>query len=561
MTGPTTMAEDISVPGLPNAYKIDDGLYRGAQPTAEGFEVLRALGVKTIVNLRAYHCDSQYEVREKGFEYVHIRFKTWRPEPEHVERFLEVVADPARQPVFVHCQHGADRTGMLVALYRMVAQEWSRDDAVAEMVDGPFGYHKRLWRRLTKAVQSYDIAPLQARFAETGTRAMARWGSDVPRILVLSAAVGAGHLRAAEAVEGALRKLAPEAEIRNVDILQLTNKGFKKLIGDMYLELVNRAPHVLGYLYDAFDRIPDHENPWRDKLRQAMDRVNLRALTHLLVDEPWDCFVSTHFLPAEIIAGLKTQGILKVPQITVPTDFDTHRLWVNQPCERYFTATVEGAEYLAGFGVPRDTITPSGIPIQPVFADLPERDWCLQEHGLQGENPVVLQMSGGFGVGPVEQIMRSILEVERPLELVVVTGRNAELAAELGRVEVPKRHRVKIQGFTKRIHELMRVADVIVSKPGGLTTSETLACGAAMVVVNPIPGQESRNSDFLLEEGAAVKANNLSTLSWKLRRLFADEERLAGLKARARELGRPRAAFDVAEAALEMAGAGAAARR
>ena len=119
-------------------------------------------------------------------------------------------------------------------------------------------------------------------------------------------------------------------------------------------------------------------------------------------------------------------------------------------------------------------------------------------------------------------------------------------------MEVPTRHQVKLFGFTNQIDELMSVADLVVSKPGGLTTSETLACGAAMVIVNPIPGQESRNSDYLLENGAAIKANNLATLSHKITALVRNPERLAQLKANARRLGRPRAAFDVVERSLEL---------
>ena len=133
-----------------------------------------------------------------------------------------------------------------------------------------------------------------------------------------------------------------------------------------------------------------------------------------------------------------------------------------------------------------------------------------------GDRPVVLQLSGGFGVGPIEKIYRAILDVEIPLEIVVVTGRNAALKKKLERIDPAERHLTHVVGFTTEMDEFMTMADVVVSKPGGLTTSEVLACGAAMAIVNPIPGQESRNSDFLLENGAGIKINNLSTLAFKL---------------------------------------------
>ena len=145
-----------------------------------------------------------------------------------------------------------------------------------------------------------------------------------------------------------------------------------------------------------------------------------------------------------------------------------------------------------------------------------------------------------------------MLSVEVPLEVVVVAGKNEKVKAQLEGAEIPKRHRAKVIGFTTEIDELMNVADVVLSKPGGLTTSEVLARGAAMAIVNPIPGQESRNSDFLLENGAAVKINNVATMAHKLGALLADDAALGRLKANAKRLGRPTSAFDVATIALAM---------
>jgi processive 1,2-diacylglycerol beta-glucosyltransferase len=262
--------------------------------------------------------------------------------------------------------------------------------------------------------------------------------------------------------------------------------------------------------------------------------------------------INTHFLPAEIIAHLRKEERLSVPQVTATTDFETHRLWVNQPCDRYFTATEEGALYLNSWGVPASDIFPTGIPIHPVFSQPKDRAECLARHGLKGDRPIILQLAGGFGVGPIEKLFHAILEVELPLEIVVVAGRNEKLKTQLQKIKAHSKHHVKVLGFTDQIDELMAVADLVVSKPGGLTTSETLARGAAMVIVNPIPGQESRNSDFLLENGAAIKVNNIATLAYKLTTLLRDPERLKQLKANARHLGRPRAAFDVVNGALEL---------
>jgi processive 1,2-diacylglycerol beta-glucosyltransferase len=372
-----------------------------------------------------------------------------------------------------------------------------------------------------------------------------------PRILVLSASVGAGHLRAAQAVELALREVVPQATVRNLDVLELTNTAFRRLYGQAYLDLVNKAPHVLGYFYDLLDR-PRRKNSTRDRLRLAVEKLNLRRFIRFLKDEPWDLVINTHFLPAEIIAALRRKKELTLPQVTATTDFETHRLWVNQPCDHYFTATDEGARYLQSWGVPATDVTVTGIPIHPVFSKPRDRSEARARLGLAGDRPVVLQLAGGFGVGPIAKLYQALLTVERPLDVVVVAGRNEKVKAQLEAVAVEPRHRARVLGFTDKIDEWMAAADLVVSKPGGLTTSETLARGAVMVIVNPIPGQESRNSDYLLEQGAAVKVNNVATLAYKVGALLADGKRLGQLKANVARIARPRAAYDVVARALQL---------
>ena len=373
-----------------------------------------------------------------------------------------------------------------------------------------------------------------------------------PRILIMSASVGAGHLRAAEAVEAALRQTVPDAVVKNIDILEMTNRLFRRLYGRFYLDLVNRAPHVLGYFYDMLDQPSRSGRNRGDRLRLAVEKLNLSKFIRFVQAERWDLVINTHFLPAEIIAALRKQKKLKLPQVTVTTDFETHRLWVNQPCERYFTATQEGALYLHSWGVPAKDTLATGIPVHPVFSEAKDRSTLVAKHGLAADRPIVLQLSGGFGVGPIAKLYHALLEVTEPIQVVVVTGRNEQLKAQLHKMPCPPRHKSKVLGFTKEIDELMAVADLVVSKPGGLTTSETLARGAVMVIVNPIPGQESRNSDFLLESGAAIKVNNAATLCHKVTALLADPKRLAMIRENVKRVARPRAAFDVVNKSLEL---------
>jgi processive 1,2-diacylglycerol beta-glucosyltransferase len=371
------------------------------------------------------------------------------------------------------------------------------------------------------------------------------------RVLILSASVGAGHLRAAQAVELAAKELDPTAEVVSHDVLVFTSPAFRQVYGKAYLDLVNRAPYMLGIFYDMLDRPPSPQQK-SDKLRRLVERLNLQKLLKLLTSERWDIVVSTHFLPAEMIALLKRKEKFFTPQFTVTTDFETHRLWVNQPCEHYFTATEEGAEYLKHWGVPSGDVSVSGIPIQPEFGRPLDRPLVLKKHGLAADRPIILQLSGGFGVGPIEQLYRALLDVKVPLQVIVGAGRNHELKSHLEPI-TSIRHKTKVIGYTDVMHEIMSVADLVLSKPGGLTTSEALASGAAIAIVNPIPGQESRNSDFLLENQAAIKINNVATLAFKITRLIENRDLLRTYQSNARRLGRPEAAFTIARRALDAA--------
>lgn len=153
---PSTWAVPLTESGLPNLHRVDDGLFRGAQPSAEGMRSLERMGVRTVVNLRVTGSDRE-ELLGTQLAYEHISFKPWHPEDEDVGAFLRIVTDPTRRPVFVHCRHGADRTGMMVAIYRRVVQGWSADDALAEMTEGGFDFHP-VWQNLLDYVREFDPA-------------------------------------------------------------------------------------------------------------------------------------------------------------------------------------------------------------------------------------------------------------------------------------------------------------------------------------------------------------------------------------------------------------------
>lgn len=364
------------------------------------------------------------------------------------------------------------------------------------------------------------------------------------RVLLLSVSAGAGHMRAAEAVEIAARELDPAAEVRHLDVLSVADPAFREAYSKWYLTLVSRAPALWGYFYEYMDR-PPKQRPV--PLKRALEHWNTRRLRENVRSFAPDAVVCTHFLPAEVLALERARGRLRGRLGVVVTDADVHRVWVHKGVDRYFVARDEGAVYLRALDGASPEVEVTGIPIDPRFARSADRAALRKKHGLPAEGPVVLLLGGGFGVGPVEDLFARLQSAERPVRFVVVAARNEKLRRALEAASGP---RAVVLGFTREIDEWMAVADLLVTKPGGLTTSEALARGLPMVLVHPIPGQEQRNADALLEAGAAVRANNVEALAWKVDKLLGEPGRLDAMRAAARKAARPDAARRIARWAL-----------
>ncbi len=370
------------------------------------------------------------------------------------------------------------------------------------------------------------------------------------RVLILSASAGAGHMTAAEAVRAALRAATPTARVEVVDVLGLANPFFRRLYAEGYLALVNHAPSAMGWLYEVTDR-PNQKR--RDRLRAAFQNMNLKRVAERLVREQPHLIINTHFLPAELVAGLRRQGRINCRQVTVTTDFETHRMWVQEPTERYYTATTEGRACLGTWGVAPERVLVSGIPVRDGFGRAPDRLAARALLNCASDRPLVLLLCGGFGVGPTETLLLELLRTPPDTQVIAITGRNEKLRARLTAIVQRRRRDVRITGFVDAMEVYMAAADLVVSKPGGLTASETLAVGRPSVIVNPIPGQETRNSDFLLERGAGVKVNNLRMLGYRVAQLLRDASELRRLGKAAASLGRPMAAENIAQDALSLA--------
>lgn len=366
------------------------------------------------------------------------------------------------------------------------------------------------------------------------------------RVLILSVSAGTGHVRAAQALEKSFTGDPSVEAVEHLDVLNFTNKLFHDFYSKLYIQLVKTAPQVLGWVYKASDE------PWKtDAVRLRLDRLQAQRLVRFIHDFRPDITICTHFMPVGVIAHLIEKGLIQTHLSIVVTDLDMHAMWLSRTFHRYFVAIDETKAHLEALGLPGERVTVSGIPIDPVFAEKRERGALRRSFGLAPDRTTILFSAGAFGLSPAEFVVDKLMQLRNPVQTVVICGRNEELQERVRTLVGANNPDFKILGYTNQMHDLMKLADLFVGKPGGLTTAEALACGLPMVIITPIPGQEERNSDHLLEDGVALKCNEFTTIAYKIDALLDEPWRLEGMRQRAFVLGRPHAARTVVETLLQ----------
>ncbi len=356
------------------------------------------------------------------------------------------------------------------------------------------------------------------------------------RVLILSAGVGSGHNSAAEALRLACAERPDVDEVRVLDVLQVSSLLYRDLLSKGYFRLAEGVPWLVEWGYDVSDqpfRRRGPIDPWtRANALPAVREIRRFAPTAV---------ICTHFLPAQLVAGLLLRGALSARTAVVTTDYDYQGLWLVSAFHRFFVAREEGRVQLTTLGLPPDRVTAAGIPVRPVADASPE----------PGARPMLLVSAGASGGEYAVAVVRQAMRLRADCDVTVVCGRNDELRRDVERLTASRRDRFRVLGYTDAMPRLLREAALFVGKPGGLSASECMAAGLPMVLVNPIPGQEVRNGDYLLEQGAAVRCNTAATIGWKIDRLLAEPGRLQRMRAAASATGRPRAAQQVLSGLLE----------
>ena len=369
------------------------------------------------------------------------------------------------------------------------------------------------------------------------------------RVLVLSASIGGGHVAAAKAVVAAFGELGVETS--HVDLLEHTAAPFRRLYRQAYFDLVRSVPDLVEWLGRRLDRRPTETLSVQRRLRARVVRMLSYELPRIIERFAPAALLHTHFLGPEVMAG-RMRRRQPLPQGEVITDFFAHSLWLQPGISRYYVAAPEVRAHLVSSGVDASRVSVTGIPIDPGFARLPSKAAARRRLDLEPDRDVLLVMAGGLPEADLEAVLRQLASLRWPLDVEVVTGRSERLAGSARRAvgEHSGPVRFRVHGVVADVPVRMAAADLVLTKPGGLTTSEALAAHLPLLLVSPYPLQEEANADFLLENGAAARVEPLTTFTFKLRRLLEEPGRMAAMRSSAARLARPDAATSVARSVI-----------
>lgn len=368
------------------------------------------------------------------------------------------------------------------------------------------------------------------------------------RVLIISASVGGGHVSAGRALETACQTQG--LEYKHIDLLSYTNTAVRRLYRDSYFEMVELAPDLVNWVGKRLDVAQERKG----RLARSLDRFGRLLVRRLPRDirhyQP-DVILHTHFWSPAVLA---TMGKNSIPEGVIITDFGAHGLWLKQQIGRYFVASEDIAAHMQASGISKQRLAITGIPIDPRFAALLSQEEARAQLKLSQNKDVVLLMATGLRPAILEKLIAQLIGIDYPLSVEVICGRseaNLHIAQQAWEKRSPNCHiELHIHGFTSEMPHYMAAADVIIGKPGGLTSSEAVAAGVAFAVVSPYPLQEEANANFLLENGLGFRIDPLTILNSKLKSYLSQPAKRHELYIRSRSMARANAAEQVVHSLL-----------
>jgi processive 1,2-diacylglycerol beta-glucosyltransferase len=356
-----------------------------------------------------------------------------------------------------------------------------------------------------------------------------------------------GHRSAAEAIEKAIKVLQPDSETLSINAFNYTNPISEKIINSLYMGVIKRAPRIWSYLYDNQDIVKGLE-----KIRDSIHKFNSPKLKNLFARFKPDVAACTQAFPCGMVADYKKAFNARLPLVAILTDYVPHSYWIYDSINFYITPAEDVSFRLMQKGVPASKIKSLGIPFEPKFNETFKQDKIFQKLKLNPQLPTVLIMGGGQGLGPIKTIVKSLEKVNRQIQEIVVCGTNKKLYNSLKPKIKKYRQRILIFGYTHHISELMSISDIIITKPGGVTTAEVLCKKIPMIIVKPLPGQEVNNTDYLTQKGAAIKLDNPVDINLTVEDLFLHPFKLNRMRDCINRIRKPNSSFDIARLILNL---------
>jgi processive 1,2-diacylglycerol beta-glucosyltransferase len=362
-------------------------------------------------------------------------------------------------------------------------------------------------------------------------------------VLVLTAKYGDGHLSAARAIKTAVGSILPDAQVELLDYYGFVSPRLDRAIRWSYLTSVRRAPWAYRWFYESTQHIDPNSST-----QSMLNRIGLREFYRAVAPHPPRVIVSTYPTAAGVVATLKHRGLLDVDNFVVMTDYAVHSQWLHRGVDRYFVGAHDMRDAMVRRGFDPDAIDVCGIPVDARFrAPGRPREEMLKELGLPDQR-TILYMGGSYlAMAQFREVLGALAAIDGPVNLVVVGGRAASRTEEAARFRARSPHPTVALGFVDNVSDLMSMSDILVTKAGGLTTTEALCRGLPMVVYRQIPGQEDSNAAFLARHGAAIITRTPAELRTALTRLLTDDAALSQMARAAATLGLPDGGARVAE--------------
>ncbi len=367
------------------------------------------------------------------------------------------------------------------------------------------------------------------------------------RCLALSVDIGAGHRMAAEALCDAVVRLRPGSQYKIIETLDYLEPGAGKIAKDLYFGVLQNVPDLWGMLYENRDIV----NLFRP-VGEFLDELRTFRLTPLIKSFRPDVIFAMHPIACGLAGALVRGGEIDCPTVAVLTDFDAHPAWIVNGIDRYFVPVPHVARDLEQQGLPTGSVVVTGLPLRPAFETIRHSPTTAKTLRLQEGMFTILLLGGGLGLGPIAETAELLARLEGPIQLVIIAGKNRELQRSVRTLAHRASMAVCVTGMVENIWDYMHVADLAISKPGGLTCAELLAAGRPLIALDPIPGQEQANCDMLVKAGVAIHAPSAQSAYNAVVELLKSPQSRHEMSLAATRLGKPSAARQAAQQVLAL---------